>query len=82
VGPSALRRHPHQPARRRVLRLRREHGLLARQPTGHPHGPQAHNGTIVTERVDLMWGTDLTSVMTGAGQASVFVAVDHHRQSR
>ena len=24
-----------------------------------------------------MWGTDLTSVMTGEGQAAVFVAVDH-----
>jgi hypothetical protein len=23
-----------------------------------------------------MWGTDLTSVMTGEGQAAVFVAVD------
>ena len=24
-----------------------------------------------------MWGTDLTSVMTGEGQAAVFIAVDH-----
>ena len=24
-----------------------------------------------------MWGTDLTSVVTGEGQAAVFVAVDH-----
>ncbi len=24
-----------------------------------------------------MWGTDLTSTLTGAGQASIFVAVDH-----
>ena len=24
-----------------------------------------------------MWGTDLTSVMTGEGQATVFIAVDH-----
>ena len=55
----------------------REHGLLAHQRTGRPHGPRAHDGTITTERVDLMWGTDLTSVMTGEGQAAVFVAVDH-----
>jgi putative transposase len=64
-------------SRRRVLRLTREHGLLAHQRMGAPHGPKAHDGTITTERVDLMWGTDLTSAMTGEGQAAVFVAVDH-----
>ena len=64
-------------SRRRVLRLMREHGLLAQQRAGRPHGPKAHDGTIRTERVDVMWGTDLTSVMTGGGQAAVFVAVDH-----
>jgi putative transposase len=64
-------------SRRRVLRLMREHGLLAHQRAGRPHGSRAHDGTITTERVDLMWGTDLTSVMTGEGQAAVFVAVDH-----
>ena len=63
--------------RRRVLRLVREHGLLAHQRPGRPRGPKAHDGMITTERVDLMWGTDLTSVMTGEGQAAVFVAVDH-----
>jgi putative transposase len=61
-------------SRRRVLR---EHGLLAQQRAGHPCGPKAHDGTITTERVDLMWGTDLTAVVTGEGQAAVFVAVDH-----
>jgi transposase InsO family protein len=64
-------------SRRRVLRLTREHGLLAHQRAGRPHGPKAHDGTITTERVDLMWGTDMTAVMTGEGQAAVFVAVDH-----
>jgi transposase InsO family protein len=64
-------------SRRRVLRLMREHGLLAHQRTGRPHGPRAHDGIIVTAQVDVMWGTDLTSVMTGEGQAAVFVAVDH-----
>jgi putative transposase len=64
-------------SRRRVLRLTREHGLLAHQRPGRPRGPRAHDGTITTERADLMWGTDLTSVMTGEGQAAVFVAVDH-----
>src|SRR3954466_10073811 len=64
-------------SRRRVLRLTREHGLLAYQRAGRPHGSKAHDGTITTERVDLVWGTDLTSVVTGEGQAAVFVAVDH-----
>jgi putative transposase len=64
-------------SRRRGLRLAREHGLLAHQRAGRRHGPKAHDGTITTERVDLMWGTDLTSVMTGEGQAAVFVALDH-----
>ena len=64
-------------SRRRVLRLAREHGLLAHQRIGRPRGSRAHDGTITTARVDEMWGTDLTSVMTGEGQAAVFVAVDH-----
>ena len=64
-------------SKRRVLRLMREHGLLAPSRVGRPHGPRAHDGTIRTERVDDMWGTDLTSTMTGEGQASIFVTVDH-----
>ncbi len=64
-------------SRRRVLRLMGAHGLLAPQRAGSPHGPKAHDGTIITETVDTLWGTDLTSVITGEGQAAVFVAVDH-----
>jgi len=64
-------------SRRRVLRLMREHGLLAVQRLGAARGPRAHDGTIITERVDTMWGTDLTTVMTGEGTAAVFIAVDH-----
>jgi len=64
-------------SKRRVLRLTREHGLQAPQRIGRPHGPKAHDGTIRTERVDVMWGTDLTSTMTNEGQASIFVTVDH-----
>jgi transposase InsO family protein len=55
----------------------REHGLLAHQRAGRPHGSRAHDGTITTERVDVMRGADLTSVMTGEGQAAVFITVDH-----
>ena len=64
-------------SRRRVLRLMQAHDLLASQRAGRPRGSKAHDGTITTERVDLMWGTDLTSVMTGEGQAAVFIALDH-----
>jgi putative transposase len=64
-------------SRRRVLRLMRGHGLLAHQRAGCPHGSRAHDGRITTGRIDVMWGTDLTSVMTGEGQAAVFIAVDH-----
>jgi putative transposase len=64
-------------SKRRVLRLTREHALQAPGRVGRPRGPKAHDGTIRTELVDQMWGTDLTSAMTGQGQASIFVTVDH-----
>ena len=64
-------------SRRRVLRLMRGHGLLAHQRPGAPRGPRRHDGTITTDRVDVLWGTDFTTVVTGEGQAAVLVAVDH-----
>jgi transposase InsO family protein len=64
-------------SRRRVLRLMREHGLLAPSRAGAPRGPRAHDGTIIPGAVDVMWGTDLTTTITGEGQAAVFVALDH-----
>jgi transposase InsO family protein len=64
-------------SKRRVLRLMREHGLLAPSRTGSPRGPRNHDGTIIPDTVDTMWGTDLTTAWTGEGQAAVFVAVDH-----
>ncbi len=64
-------------SRRRVLRLMREHGLLAPSRVGAPRGPRAHDGTIIPGAVDAMWGTDLTTTITGEGRAAVFVALDH-----
>src|SRR5215211_6928537 len=61
----------------RVLRLMRENHLLAPSRVGAPRGPRTHDGTIIPETVDLMWGTDLTTTLTGEGQVAVFVAVDH-----
>lgn len=64
-------------AARRVRRIMKENDLSA------PHRPvqrdaRAHDGTIVTERVDEVWGTDMTQTFTTAqGRAYVFIAVDH-----
>lgn len=40
---------------RRVLRVMRDHGLLAHQRAGSPRGPRAHDGTITTDRIDEIW---------------------------
>jgi transposase InsO family protein len=65
-------------SKERVRRLMREHGLQGPQRTGHPHGPKAHDGTIITEVPDVMWGTDMpTTVTAREGQVCVFIAVDH-----
>lgn len=65
-------------SKRRVLRLMRDNALLASSRVGSPRGPRAHDGTIIPDAVDVMWGTDLTTTITGQGQVAVFVAVDHH----
>ena len=64
-------------AARRVRRVMKENDLLAPQrPVQRDAHP--HDGTIVTERVDEVWGTDMTqTVTTGEGRAYVFIAVDH-----
>ena len=64
-------------SKRRVLRLMGEHDLLAPSRAGSPRGPRSHDGTIIPKAVDAMWGTDLTTTVTGEGQAAVFVAIDH-----
>jgi transposase InsO family protein len=62
---------------RRVRRLMGGHGLLAPHRVGRPE-QRAHDGTITTARVDVMWGTDMTETVTLVeGRARVFVAVDH-----
>ena len=55
-------------AMRRVCRIMRENSLLAPQrPVDREEHP--HDGTIVTDRVDQMWGTDMTqTVTTGEGR--------------
>jgi putative transposase len=47
-------------------------------PTRPPKGTEAklHDGTIITDKVNEMWGTDMTQTITiREGRANVFVAV-------
>jgi len=65
-------------AMRRVLRVMREAELLApaRQPA--PVVEHPHDGTIVTDRPNVMWGTDATATVTlTEGTATIFAAIDH-----
>jgi transposase InsO family protein len=62
----------------RVLARMRAAVLLgpARQPVLVVERP--HDGTIVTERPNVMWGTDATATVTlGDGHVMVFGAIDH-----
>lgn len=72
-----LRLHGVRSSRRRVLRLMRESDLLAPSRVGAPRGPRSHDGSIIPDTLDTMWGTDLTTTITGEGQAAVFIAIDH-----
>src|SRR3982750_768241 len=67
-------------SKRRVLRLMRENNLLAPSRVGAPRGPRTHDGTIIPEAVDTMWGPDLTTTITGEGQGAVFGAAEPIRQ--
>jgi putative transposase len=64
-------------APRRVRRIMKANDLLAPQrPVQRDAHP--HDGTIVTDRVDEVWGTDMTqTVTTREGRAYVFITVDH-----
>ena len=62
----------------RVLRLMRENQLLSPSRLPQPHSANPHEGTIVAERPDQMWGTDATGTFTGCdGAVTVFAAIDH-----
>ena len=62
----------------RVRRLMRENALSAGRSGARALGPRSHDGTIIPEAIDAMWGTDMTATLTtGHGQVAVFVAVDH-----
>jgi transposase InsO family protein len=64
-------------ARKRVLRVMREHGLLSphRRP---PRPAEAHDRRITTEAPNLMWGTDATQITTVEdGRVWLFAVVEH-----
>lgn len=65
-------------AKKRVLRIMRENNLLS--PHRRPKGEEnLHDGTICTDRPDLMWGTDGVRVETvDDGWVWIFTAVDHY----
>jgi putative transposase len=64
-------------SKERVRRFMRKQGLQTPQRVGHPHGPRAYEGTIVTNRPDEFWTDMTTTVTTEEVQVCVFVAVDH-----
>jgi putative transposase len=66
-------------SKRRVLRLLRAADLLgpARVPASVAAPP--HDGTIIPDAPNLMWGTDATLTVTLAdGQVTIFGAIDHY----
>ena len=63
--------------RRRVLRLMRENNLLSPY-RGRRGNPRLHEGEIITQAPNLMWGTDGAKVFTvEEGWGWLFVAVEH-----
>lgn len=72
-----LRQEGIHTSKRRVLRLMRAANLLSPTRCGRPAEVKTHDGTITTDRPDVMWGTDQTSTWTDEGVAAIFFAVDH-----
>jgi len=67
----------HRSGRNRVLRLMRDNQLLS-PFRRRPRPANDHDGTILTEAPDVMWGTDATLVQTAEeGWVWVFAAIDH-----
>lgn len=65
-------------SKRRVLRLMRAAELLgpARRPAVVNSNP--HEGTIISDQPNQLWGTDATAAVTTAeGQVTIFAAIDH-----
>jgi transposase InsO family protein len=73
-----LRPHGIWVGRTRVLRLMRQHRLLAPHRRRHARGDRAHAGTIITTAPNELWGTDATKFWTEQeGWCWFFGAIDH-----
>jgi transposase InsO family protein len=63
---------------RRVLRVMRAAELLAPARQPDPVVEHPHEGTIVTDQPNVMWGTDATAAVTLVdGTATIVAAIDH-----
>lgn len=65
----------------RVLRLMRENQLLSpdRRPQQAPGKEHPHDGSIIPEAPDQIWGTDATMTHTVTdGRVTIFAAIDHY----
>src|SRR3954467_10499172 len=62
----------------RVLQLLRENQLLSPARRPEPVRSNPHEGTIIVELPNQMWGTDATATFTEVeGTVTVFAAIDH-----
>ena len=65
--------------RARVNRLMREAGLLSPQRIDADRSEKKHEGTIIPENIDQLWGTDGTQFGMGNGRLLwLFAAIDHY----
>ena len=63
----------------RVLRLLRENELLSPSRLADPKPTNPHEGTIIPEGSNQIWGTDATATFTDEeGSVTVFAAIDHY----
>lgn len=73
-----LRRQGIKASRKRVNRLMREHGLLSPQRS-EPGDPKKHDGTIIPDGINQIWGTDGTMFGTVKGDLLwLFAVIDHY----
>jgi transposase InsO family protein len=73
-----LRRQGIKASRNRVNRLMREHGLLSPQRS-EPGDPKRHDGTIIPDGINQIWGTDGTLFGTINGELLwLFAVIDHY----
>jgi len=73
-----LRRGGVRTSKQHVLRLMREHALLAPQRQPQPAEPKRHEGTILAAQPNPMWGITATAAFTlRDGQVPIFAMIDH-----